>query len=283
MLSRTLSLSLLLILITPLWSNPKIKEEESTLFKILKKGTLVVSVGANYEPYYIEDPKPDYPGFEVELAEMYAKFLGVKLEPVVPLKNFSEHAKALEKNRIDIAIGNSSSLARMRFVYFSDPYVLVTVGGLVTKNIIPQESEGDIIINKTFRNILDLKNNSRISFGVKDKTSNLDFISSVFAQHPISVYDNDEIALAALKANKFNCYIADSLYLEGLIQKDRSLLNRYIPLTAQNIEKQLSFAFKKYDVQLLTNANLFIREMKRTGEINRLREKYFSSNKWVKD
>jgi len=259
------------------------KEEESTLFKILKKGSLVVSVGANYEPYYIEDPKPDYPGFEVELAEMYARFLGVKLEKVVPLKNFSEHAQALNKNLIDVAIGNSSSLARMKFVYFSDPYILVTIGGLVSKNIIPQESDGDIIINKTYRSILDLKNNSRISFGVKDKTSNLEYIRSIFPQHPISTYEDDEIALEALKANKFNCYIADSLYIEGLIQKDKTLLSRYIPLTGQNIEKQLSFAFKKYDIQMVINANLFIREMKRTGEINRLKEKYFNSNKWVKD
>jgi polar amino acid transport system substrate-binding protein len=275
-------LSLLLFNVLPIYTTPK-GNEESTLFKILKKGHLTVSVGANYEPYFIDNPKPDYPGFEVELAERYAEYLGVKLEKIVPLRNFSEHADALKKNKIDVAIGNSSSLPRLKFVYFSDPYISVTIGALVSKQIVPQESEGDIIINKTFRSVLDLKNITRISFGVKNRTSNYDYIKAIFAQHPINLYENDEIALDALKANKFNCYIADSLYIEGLVQKDKSLLSRYFPLTGQNVDKQLSFAFKKYDDAMVINANLFIREMKRTGEINRLKEKYFNSNKWVKD
>ncbi|MCX7999689.1 MAG: transporter substrate-binding domain-containing protein, partial [Leptospiraceae bacterium] len=121
------------------------KEEESTLFKILKKGTLVVSVGADYQPYYIPNSKPDYPGFEVELAEKYADFLGVKLEKVIPLKNFSEHAEYVKSGKVDIAIGNSFNLARVKHVYFSDPYIIITIGALVNKNILPQESEGDVV------------------------------------------------------------------------------------------------------------------------------------------
>lgn len=259
------------------------KDEESTLFKVLKRGSLIVSVGAAYQPYYIPNPKPNFPGFEVELAEKYAEFLGVKLEKVVPLKNFSEHAEHIRTGKVDLAIGNSFNLARAKHVYFSDPYITITIGALVNKNILPQEAEGDIVTGRVIRNLMDLRNLSRVSFGVKDKTSNSEYLKNTFSQYSIQTYENDEIALQALKENKFTCYVADSLYIEGLLQRDKSLLGRFTPLLGQNIEKQLSFAVKKYDLQMIYNANLFIREMKRTGEINRLKEKYFNSNQWVND
>lgn len=258
------------------------KDSESVLFQILKKKALNVSVGASYEPFYIADPKPDYPGFEVEIAEKYAEFLGVKLEKVNPLNNFGEHAKAVNDGTVDVSLGNSSSLARMKLVYFSDPYMILSIGGLVNKSVLPPEQEGDIVLNKAFRNVYDLKNISRLSFGVKDKTSNLEFVREAFGQYPIIPYENDEVALDALMNNNMTVYIGDNLYIEGLLQKYSNLRTRFLPLTGPVTEKQVSFSFKKYDLQMESNLNLFVRELKRTGTINSLREKYFSSNKWVK-
>ena len=39
---------------------------------------------------------------------------------------------------------------------------------------------------------------------------------------------------------------------------------------------------KRLRKELLNEANFFIREMKRTREINRLKEKYFNNNAWVR-
>jgi polar amino acid transport system substrate-binding protein len=274
-------LTLILLIHFPIILNPESKYE-SQLFKILKKKEIVVSVGDHYEPYYIENPKPDFPGFEVEIAQMYADFLGVTLKEIVPLRNFKEHAKAIESGRIDIALGNSSSMQRMKYVYFSDPYILVSIGGLVNKNIVPSESDGDIVMNKTYRSLSDIVNLNRLSFGVKANTSNQEYIEKNYGQYSLQTFDDDEIALNALKDNKINCYIGDNLYIEGLMQKYPSLRNQFIPLVQPVMEKQLSVAFKKYDLQLAYSLNLFIREMKRTGELSRLRHKYFNSNQWVK-
>jgi len=262
---------------------PQQQDTESVLFKILKKKTLNVSVGAAYEPYYIANPKLDYPGFEVEIAEKYAEFLGVKLDKVIPLNNFGEHAKAVNDGTVDVSLGNSSALGRMKQVYFSDPYIIISIGGLVNKSILPPEQEGDIVLNKAFRSVLDLKSITRISFGAKDKTANLDFVKDTFGQFPITPFENDEIALEALINNNITAYIADNLYIEGLLQKYNNLRARFLPLTTPVMEKQVSFCFKKYDVQLESNLNLFVRDLKRTGTINALREKYFNSNKWLKD
>ena len=258
------------------------KDSDSVLFQILKKKSINVSVGASYEPFYIADSKPDYPGFEVEIAEKYAEFLGVKLDNVIPLNNFGEHAKAINEGSVDVALGNSISFGRIKQVYFSDPYMILSIGALVNKSVLPPEQEGDIVLNKAFRNVYDLKNLSRLSFGAKDKTANLEFVRETFGQFPITPYDNDEIALDALMNNNITAYIADNLYIEGLLQKYSNLRTRYLPLTSPVTEKQVSFCFKKYDLQMQANLNLFVRELKRTGTINTLRDKYFSNSKWVK-
>jgi polar amino acid transport system substrate-binding protein len=259
------------------------QEDESTLFKIIKKKKINISVAASYEPYYIYNHKDGFPGFEVEIAEKYAEFLGVEIADLKLANNFPEHLEFLKNGSVDICLGNSINRDRLKKVYFSDPYISVSPAALVNKSILPPDEEGSIVLNKNFRNILDLKNISRISMGVKRKTSNVDFLEEHFGKDKVVLYDTDILAAQALKDNKINCYVADNLYIEGLLQKDSSLKARFLPLLGSVVDKQLSIAFKKYDIHLQNNINLFIREMKRSGEMARLKERYFNSNKWVKE
>lgn len=254
--------------------------EKSHLARILEKKEIVVSVGGDYEPYYIENPKPGYPGFEVELAEAFADYLGVKLK-VIPLLNFAEHAKATKSGRVDISFGNSSSLNRGKILSFSDPYLSTSPGALVNKSILPAESEGEVVTNRNFRNLFDLKPISGLVMGVKDNTSNLDFIRENFPRVTLKIFSTDEETLNALNKNVINCYVADNLYLEGLIQRNPTLKVRMQPVVNPVIEKQLSITTPKYDFELLSEANFFIREIKRTGTVNRLKEKYFNNNAWI--
>ncbi len=257
-------------------------DENSQLYKILKKKEIVVSVGADYEPYYIQNPKPGYPGFEVELAKAFADYLGVTLKEVVPLQTFADHARAIKTGRVDISFGNSSSLKRGQQLGFSDSYYSTSPGALVSKSILPAESEGQVVTNKTYRSLNDLKSLSGLVMGAKDSTSNLEFAKENFPRVTIKVYPTDDATLKALNDNEINCYVADNLYLEGLIQRNPSLKIKMQPVVETVIEKQLSINTRKYDLELLNEANFFIREMKRTGEIKRLKEKYFNNNAWVR-
>ena len=256
--------------------------ENSQLYKILKKKEIVVSVGGDYEPYYIQNPKPGYPGFEVELAKAFADYLGVTLKEVVPLQNFADHARAIKSGRVDISFGNSSSLKRGQQLGFSDSYYSTSPGALVNKSILPAESEGQVVTNKTYRNLSDLKSLSGLVMGAKESTSNLEFAKENFPRVTIKSYPTDEATLNALNENEINCYVADNLYLEGLIQRNPSLKIKMQPVVGTVVEKQLSINTRKNDLELLNEANFFIREMKRTREINRLKEKYFNNNAWVR-
>ncbi len=259
-----------------------VADENSQLFKILKKKEITASVGGDYEPYYIQNPKPGYPGFEVELAKAFADYLGVTLKEVVPLQTFADHAKAIKSGRVDISFGNSSSLKRGQQLGFSDAYYSTSPGALVNKSILPAESEGQVVTNRTYRNLNDLKSLSGLVMGAKDSTSNLEFAKENFPRVTLKVYPTDEATLKALNDNEINCYVADNLYLEGLIQRNPSLKIKMQPVVEPVIEKQLSITMRKYDLELMNEANFFIREMKRTGAIKRLKEKYFNNNAWVR-
>jgi polar amino acid transport system substrate-binding protein len=257
-------------------------DENSQLYKILKKKEIIVSVGGDYEPYYIQNPKPGYPGFEVELAKAFADYLGVSIKEIVPLQNFADHARAIKSGRVDISFGNSSSLKRGQQLGFSDSYYSTSPGALVNKSLLPAESEGQVVTNKIYRKLLDLKSVSGLIIGVKDNTSNLEFVKENFPRVTVKSYPTDEATFNALNENEINCYVADNLYLEALTQKNPSLKIKMQTVVEPVIEKQLSITMRKNDLELINEANFFIREMKRTGEINRLKEKYFNNNAWVR-
>ncbi|MCB1156447.1 MAG: amino acid ABC transporter substrate-binding protein [Leptospiraceae bacterium] len=256
--------------------------EKSGLEEILETKQLMISVSEDNEPYYIYDPKPGYPGFEVEIARAYADYLGVKLTKITPLTTFKHHAEALEKGKVHISMGNSSNLERGKLVSFSLPYTFTSTGGLVNKLAIPPEPEGEVVSNNPYKSILDLQFQPGIRMAVKSDTYNYTFIREQFGgKFQIYTYLKDSLALQALLKNTVNCYIADNLYLEGLLQKYPSLKNDYKPLLSSVVEKQISIAVRKYDILLLTDLNFFIREMKRSGQIEKLKQKYFNNNKWV--
>ncbi|MCW7474287.1 substrate-binding periplasmic protein [Leptospira levettii] len=257
-------------------------QSSPTLEKIKKTKTLTVSVNEFYDPFYIENPNEDFPGLDVELAQEYAKFLDVDLK-IIPLRTFDQHARMLEKGDSQIAMaGISSSINRFRDVYFTDPYLISTPAALVNRTALPPEPEGQIVTVQLFRNLNDLTNITGISYSVLANSSNHQFLRDAFPKAQVFSYFTNEAALNELKKNNVNAFVADSFYIQALLQKDSSLRANYLPILGVVQEDHISMAIAKRDIEFLYNLNFFIKELKRTGKIQQLINKYFKSNKWVK-
>ncbi|PKA27829.1 ABC transporter substrate-binding protein [Leptospira sp. mixed culture ATI2-C-A1] len=257
-------------------------QSSPTLEKIKKTKTLTVSVNEFYDPFYIENPNEDFPGLDVELAQEYAKFLDVDLK-IIPLRMFDQHARMLEKGDSQIAMaGISSSINRFRDVYFTDPYLISTPAALVNRTALPPEPEGQIVTVQLFRNLNDLTNITGISYSVLANSSNHQFLREAFPKAQVFSYFTNEAALNELKKNNVNAFVADSFYIQALLQKDSSLRANYLPILGVVQEDHISMAIAKRDIEFLYNLNFFIKELKRTGKIQQLINKYFKSNKWVK-
>lgn len=256
-------------------------QQGPTMERILKKKVLTVSVNQYYEPFYIEDPNPGFPGLDVEIANYYAEYLGVGLK-ILPVREFANHAKYLEDGIVDIALGAiSTSIERAKRVTFTDPYLITTPAGLVNRNILPPEPEGQIITAVPFKSLRDLSNLSGISFSVRSNSTNHEWLKQNFSKAPIYSYLDDIRALNELKKNNVNVYVADSFRIQALLQREPSLKSNYLPLLSSVQEEHIAMAVPKYDYALVQNLNFFIKEIRRSGWLNQRINKYFSGNRWV--
>lgn len=263
--------------------NFPIFSQSATLQKILKSKTLTVSVNQFYDPFYISDPKEGFPGLDVEIAKEYADYLGVSLR-VLPLKSFDEHATRLEKGDTQIAIaGISTNLERSKRINFTDPYLFTSPSGLVNRQVLPPEPEGQIITSVPFRNLLDLSSLSGISFSVLSNSSNHIWLKNNFKKNPIYSYSDDITALNELKKNNVNVFVADGFRIQAALQKEPNLKSTYLPLLGNVQEEHISMAIQKGDIEFLQSLNFFIKEIRRNGRINTLTNKYFSSRDWIKN
>lgn len=273
---------LLLFIICLLFTSQLSPENSPTLEKIKRTKTLVVSVNEFYDPFYIENGNLNFPGFDVELAQEYAKFLDVDLK-IIPLRTFDQHARFLEKGDTQIAIaGLSSSINRFKDVYFTEPYLTSTPAALVNRTALPPEPEGQIVTVQLFRTLNDLVNITGISYSVLANSSNHQYLRETFPKAQVFSYFTNEAALNELKKNNVNCFVADSYYILALLQKDPSLRANYLPILGVVQEDHISMATGKRDVEFLYHLNFFIKEYKRTGKIQALVNKYFKSSQWVK-
>jgi polar amino acid transport system substrate-binding protein len=92
-----------------------------TVDDIIRKGTLVVAIDTTTPPYAMLGTDMQPQGFDIDLAGLIAKSLGVKLEFVTV--NSPGRIPALLSNRVDIVVSIFSITAeRAQQVWFTDPY-----------------------------------------------------------------------------------------------------------------------------------------------------------------
>jgi len=82
--------------------------------KVMKRGTLVVGVKADYKPWGFRDSSGKLVGMEIDMANDVAKALGVELK-LVPVQS-SNRMQFLQQGKIDLMIATMSDKANRRKV-----------------------------------------------------------------------------------------------------------------------------------------------------------------------
>ncbi|HVT35149.1 MAG TPA: transporter substrate-binding domain-containing protein, partial [Nevskiaceae bacterium] len=122
--------------------------EQSTLNQVLKSGELRVGLEAGYMPFEMRDKKGDIIGFDVDLARLMAKYLGVKVKLVNT--QWDGIIPALLTDKFDLLMGGMTITPERNLqVNFTDPYI--TIGQSV---IINKKNAGEI---KSYRDLNDPK------------------------------------------------------------------------------------------------------------------------------
>ncbi|MBM3523685.1 MAG: transporter substrate-binding domain-containing protein, partial [Alphaproteobacteria bacterium] len=105
-----------------------------TIAEIQKRGTLAVGLSDVSPPYAMKNEKMEHVGLEVELADMIAKALGVKLKVVIVTA--ANRVACLLTDCADILIyGLTVTPERATQVWFSQPYAVNASGIIAAKGV----------------------------------------------------------------------------------------------------------------------------------------------------
>ncbi|MGY8870427.1 MAG: transporter substrate-binding domain-containing protein, partial [Pseudomonadales bacterium] len=98
--------------------------KESTLNKVIEADELRVCFEAGYMPFEMKAKNGSYIGFDIDMAKLLAKSIGVKHTPVNTA--WDGIIPALLTNKCDILIGGMTITSQRNLkVNFSDPYIVV--------------------------------------------------------------------------------------------------------------------------------------------------------------
>jgi polar amino acid transport system substrate-binding protein len=228
-----------------------------TLQDVRRRGKLIAGVKTEYPPLGFLDNKGINKGFDVDIAKTLAKELfgkegAVEFVPVMPENQIA----LLTSGKIDIIVGIGISEERKREIDFSVPYfisgqsILVRGDSKITKYQdlagkqvgTIQGSKGDIAIGEL------VPTARRIKF-----------------EHPSE-------AVKALTEHRLEAFVEDYISLYNLLQRNRGL--RIAGLQPFSSAPH-GLGVREGDTEWLNFINAALEKMKKTGEYEKLLDKWF--------
>lgn len=234
----------------------------SILDRVINSGSLSI-VSSNGPLTYYEGPF-GYTGFEYELTEAFANHLGVALK-IEDQSNLSEMLASIKAKKGHFAANNLSiTPERQKSLDFSVPYMQVK------QHVIYRRG------SKRPRNIKDLLD---LDIAVIANSSHAEFLRSLKETFPTLNWREIEGAepldlLENIHSGRADVTIVDSTFY---------IANRNIYPKARRAfdlheEKNIAWAFpKSKDRSLYKAANAFLVKYRDSGELKKLRDKYFES------
>lgn len=238
--------------------------ENSTLNKIIQKGELRVGLEPGYMPFEMRSKEGKIIGFDVDLAQLMAKSMGVKLT-IVPT-SFDGILGSLVADKFDIIIsGITVTQERNLKVNFSDAYMSLGQTMLVNsehanKSWGDLDKKGIVIVTK-------LGQTSEIVARKRFKNAS------------IRTFDTESDAVQEVLNKKADAFIYDKPYNyifmlnkggQGLVHLDKE--STYEPI---------GWAIKKGDPDFLNWLNNFIKQIKGDGRYDLIYNKWFKNKSWL--
>jgi len=226
-----------------------------TIDDIIKKGTVQIAVDPTSAPFGVTgtDGQPD--GFDVDVAKLVAKYLGVKLE-LVPVTS-QNRIPYLLTNRVDMVISLFSvTPERALQVSFSNPYA--AVGTIITAKI-----------DKKISTFTDLKG---MKVGVPRGTIP-DTLLTKMALPDVQIvrFDDEATSLQALATGQVDALGSSTT---ALIVLNRGKSQKEFERKLTMVENHFGIGVRRGQSDLLQWLNTFVYSIRTNGELNAITEKW---------
>lgn len=231
----------------------------NSLEKIKKAGVIVMGTSADFPPYeshQLINGEDKIVGFDVDIAQAVADGLGVKLK--IEDMKFDGLIAALQAGKIDMIVaGMTPTPERAKSVDFSDLYYIGKQVLVVKKD------------NNSIKTVDDLKG--------KKLDAQLGTTSEKAARSikGVTVIPIDKVSteIMEVKTGKVDGVVVEQTVAQAYLKENPDL--KIVEIPEIKSEEGSAIAVKKGDKALLNEINKVLKQLKASGEYDKLIEKWF--------
>ncbi len=226
------------------------------LADILKAGTIKIAVPENFPPFGALGASGEHEGYDVDVAKLIAKDLGVKLE-IVPVAS-KQRIPFLETNRVDLVISSmGANPGRAKSIWFSSAYAPF-FSGAFAKADVAVSSPADLAGKKV---------------GLTGGTlEDLELTKVAPKGTEIIRFGDNAATLAAYASGQVDVLVTGNTVAAGFSKKnpDKKIETKFIIK-----ESPCFIGVKKNSFDLLQWVNVFILHKKLGGDLDKMSKKWF--------
>jgi polar amino acid transport system substrate-binding protein len=223
---------------------------------IKASGTVKFATEGAFKPFnYFEGKKLE--GFEVDLAEMLAKKLGLNIEWVT--QPFESLLIGLGQDRYDAVIASHAiTEERLKAVDFAAPHYCT--GGMIVSHVDGPQTPADLVGKVV---------------GVQIGTTHLANVDKIQGVKKVRTFPKDTDAFQALTLRRVDAWVTDRFVAMGIL-KDHP--EAHLQLGTQLFEERVAIAIAKGNISLLNQLNSALSEIMKDGSYAKLSKKYFGQD-----
>jgi len=239
--------------------------EKSTLNQVLKRGELRVGLEAGYLPFEMRDKRGEIIGFDVDLAKLMARYMGVKVSFVNT--QWDGIIPALLTDKFDILIsGMTITPERNLQVNFAEPYIIIG------QTILLNAKHRDAV--KSVKELNDPKYTIATKLGTTGEIAARRFLGKA----RIKTFETEADAALEVRNGRADAFVYDLPFnvVYGAQYKD-ALVHLKEPFTRE----PLGWAIRKGDPDFLNWLDHFQNQIRNDGSYDALYRKWFEGTAWL--
>jgi len=240
---------------------------DSALEAVLNSGELKVCFDAGYMPFEMKTKDGRFIGFDIDLGKHMARSMGVKFTPVNTA--WDGIIPALQTNKCDIIMGGMTITPERNLkVNFADPYIVI--GQSI---VISPELEGKL------SSYADL-NDPKYTISTKLGTTGVEAAKKYLYNAKVDLYDTEVDAVLQVVNGKADAFVYDFPYNSIYAAQNKG---KVAHLAEPFTYEPLGWAIRQDDPNFLNFLNNYLRQIKGDGTYDRMYDKWFKSDSWLKD
>ncbi len=268
--ARSFGVLMMVVVLISVWGHVFAADESTkaspVLNRILTKKELVVGTAASMPPFNMTTKDGQIMGLEIDLANLIADAMKVKLR--LKTIHFNDLLPALESGQVDMILSSMTMTPERNLkVAFVGPYF---VSG---KSILTKQANVDSIneipkINTPDKTLVALKGSTSQTFSEK-----------VFPKAKLTLAEDYNQAVAMLRDDKVLAMVADMpiCQLTAYRYADAGFVSLTNPLSWE----PLGIAIPPNDLLLLNWLQNFLNTLEKEGSLARMGERWFKDSSWV--